>query len=324
MLEKDILVRDVIAAVCQAGTPLGAQIIFCGGTALSQAHGVIDRMSEDADFRIVLPPEIIGQGPKRRFLSAVKAAIESAVTQAGFPLDDEMKGRNGNEYIMGHFAYQSSFATQDEALRPHIKLEITAFEPISQIEIKPLRTVLDRVGAPQGGPLAPYPVVPVVSIADTVADKLVGYLRRTAQDQAGFGRGAYDDRLVRHLYDVYHILERAPESASVDRIAPLLADTVTRDQTTYGNQFRAFRMEPWRVLRDTLNQVATDSATRDRYDSFCRTMIWGATPSFSNVATRFMRFTGTVLDHAQPLSARSTFKKGPRSPQARAGSGFRP
>ncbi|AWP23017.1 hypothetical protein C4901_06490 [Acidiferrobacter sp. SPIII_3] len=44
------------ASSCRrAGSQIGAHIIFCGGTALSQAHGVIERMSEDADFRIVVP-----------------------------------------------------------------------------------------------------------------------------------------------------------------------------------------------------------------------------------------------------------------------------
>ncbi len=302
MLEKDVLVRDVIATVCRAGDALGAQIIFCGGTALSQAHCVIDRMSEDADFRIVVPDDVTGQGPKRRFLSSVKAAIEAAVTQAGFPLDGEMKGRNGNEYIMGQFAYQSAFAGQDEALRPHIKLEITAFNPISPINLRPLRTILDRIGVPQEGG-APAPVVPVVSIADTVADKVVGYLRRTAQDQAGLGRGAYDDRLVRHLYDIYHIVERAPKAVSIDHIAPLLAGVVARDQATYGNQFPAFRENHWGILQETLNAVATDPATRNRYDHFCRAMIWGATPAFQDVAARFTQFAGEALGRAQALAA---------------------
>ena len=59
MIEKDILVADAVRAVCAAGRERGAQIIFAGGTSLSQAQQVIQRMSEDADFRIVLPPDVI-------------------------------------------------------------------------------------------------------------------------------------------------------------------------------------------------------------------------------------------------------------------------
>lgn len=119
MLEKDALVRDAVDAVCRAGPAAGAQIVFCGGTALSQAHGVIERMSEDADFRIVVPETVTGQTAKRRFLSSVKSAIQNTLEAAGFPLDGEMKGCSGNEYIMGHFADQSALATSDEAPPPH-------------------------------------------------------------------------------------------------------------------------------------------------------------------------------------------------------------
>lgn len=309
MLEKDLLVRDAVAVTCRAGRTTGTHIIFCGGTALSQAHEVIDRMSEDADFRIIVPPEITGQNAKRRFLSSVKAAIQKSLEDAGFQLNGEMKGRNGNEYIMGHFAYQSAFVASDEALRPHIKLEITAFEPISTVEVKPLRTILDRIGAPQKNP-SPAPLVPVVSIADTVADKIVGYLRRTAQDQVGLGRGAYDDRLVRHLYDVHAILKRAPLDADPARVAPLVARTVARDQETYGNQFPAFREKPWPVLRETLEQITTDGATRDRYDHFCRSMIWGETPSFGEVATAFTAFARATMEQAAAASAGTKARPG--------------
>jgi hypothetical protein len=294
MLEKDLLVRDAVEIVCRAGSQIGAHIIFCGGTALSQAHGVIERMSEDADFRIVVPKAVTGQTAKRRFLSSIKAAIQKSLEDAGFPLDGEMKGRNGNEYIMGQFAYQSAFTASDGALRPHIKIEITAFAPISPIETKPLRTVLDRIGAPQKDP-PPAPLVPVVSIADTVADKIVGYLRRTAQDQAGLGRGAYDDRLVRHLYDVYAIRKRAADQCPLERLIPLVTQVIARDQAAYGNQFPAFRAEPTSVLLGILESLTSDAATGKRYMRFCQSLIWGETPSYSEVAGTFVIWAHEVL-----------------------------
>ena len=30
------------------------KLLFCGGTSLSKAHGLIERMSEDADLKMVL------------------------------------------------------------------------------------------------------------------------------------------------------------------------------------------------------------------------------------------------------------------------------
>ena len=300
MIEKDILVADAVRAICEAGKSRGAQIIFCGGTALSQAHQVISRMSEDADFRIVLPSDVTSQGQRRNFLSAVKGDILSAMEEAGFPLEGELKARNGNAYIMGNFGYASTFA-QSEALRatslrPLIKLEITAFDPVSQVVERPLITILDRALNRPGNPSAPK--VPVISIEDTLADKMVGYLRRTAADRAGCGRGDYDDRLVRHIYDVHCILQKKGDLSNV--VGPLFAQTAERDRDTYGNQFPAFKDDPFGVLQDEREHIY-DGATKDRYDQFCRTMIYGEVPSFQDAADTFHAFSGRLLDMAREL-----------------------
>ncbi|MBU2792801.1 nucleotidyl transferase AbiEii/AbiGii toxin family protein [Acidithiobacillus thiooxidans] len=169
MIEKDILVADAVRAICAASNARGARIIFGGGTSLSLAQQVIQRMSEDADFRIILPPDVTNPSQRRSFLSDVKTDILSAMEQTGFPLEGDLTARNGNGYIMGNFGYASAFA-HSSALRPHIKLEITAFEPVANIETKPLRTILDRVlDRPVDSTL---PMVPVVSIADTLSDKM--------------------------------------------------------------------------------------------------------------------------------------------------------
>ncbi len=68
-------------------------------------------------------------------------------------------------------------------MRSHIKLEMTAFDPVSPIEYRPLRSILDR--ALGRNPPEDTPMVPVVGLADAVADKVVGYLRRTASHRAG-------------------------------------------------------------------------------------------------------------------------------------------
>lgn len=110
IIEKDILVADAVRAICAAGNARGAQIVFGGGTSLSQAYQVIQRMSEDIDFRIVLPPDVLTQNQRRSFLSATKTDILNAMEQAGFPPEGEFKARNGNAYIMGNFGYASAFA----------------------------------------------------------------------------------------------------------------------------------------------------------------------------------------------------------------------
>lgn len=292
MVEKDILVADAVRIICAAGRQRAAEIIFAGGTSLSQAQQVIQRMSEDADFRIVLPADVISHNQRRKFLSAIKDDIIAAMDQAGFPLHGELKARNGNGYMMGNFSYQSAF-DRSAALRPQIKLEITAFDPVSQVESRPLRTILDRVLNRPPDPALPS--VPVVSIEDTLSDKVVGYLRRTAADRAGCGRGQYDDRLVRHLYDVHCILQAKGDLSAA--VAPLFAGTVERDRETYGNQFPTFRDDPYGVLRDEMAHLE-DGEVRDRYMEFCRTMIYGDIPTFGDAVNSFRGFAARLVRFA--------------------------
>lgn len=300
MLEKDILVRDAVIAMCSVGREHGAVLIFAGGSSLSQAYNIVERMSEDIDFRIVLPSDAQSQNQKRNLLSAIKGDILKTMEEAGFPVDGELKARNGNAYIMGNFQYASAF--QDvEALRPSIKVEVTAFEPVSHVEQRPLQTILERILNQQ--PISGISV-PVVSIEDTLADKVVGYLRRTAAHRSGCGRGGYDDRLVRHMYDTHKAIEQYAGDGLMDRVAPLFLVTVERDRRAYGNQFPAFRDDPWGSLAEERNHLRDDDA-RKRYEVFCRSMIYGETPHFDEVSHSFLNFSGELLDYAQSLRARN-------------------
>lgn len=52
VLEKDLLVTEAILAVTEAMDSIDdVEVVFCGGTCLSKAHGVINRMSEDVDMK---------------------------------------------------------------------------------------------------------------------------------------------------------------------------------------------------------------------------------------------------------------------------------
>lgn len=297
MLEKDILVREAILALKDVGKEDDCRLIFCGGTALSQAHCVIERMSEDADFRIVVP-QGTSRSHRRKLLVHIKEEVGNTLTSYGFPLEGEMRARNENSYIMGNFGYQGRFNTSDNSLRNHIKLEITAFDPVIATTNLPLRSIVDRVR----GVTNQADTIEVVSIADTVADKIVGYLRRTSQDRAGFGRGAYDDRLVRHIYDVHSILTRFQTDIGFDEAAfnhdldTLLPIVVERDRQSYGHQYLAFKDAPYAVL---LNEVAllNNNSTQERYRQFCESMIWGAVPSLEDATNSF----SVLASHLIPL-----------------------
>ena len=53
-LEKDLLVTEILQRIQQLDTG-EIKLVFCGGTSLSKAHGLIERMSEDIDFKVIVP-----------------------------------------------------------------------------------------------------------------------------------------------------------------------------------------------------------------------------------------------------------------------------
>ena len=79
LLEKDEHLTDALRALFALRLE-GVQLLFCGGTSLSKAYGLIERMSEDADLKVVLPDA--GQAPRaeiRRRLSALLTTTVNAL-----------------------------------------------------------------------------------------------------------------------------------------------------------------------------------------------------------------------------------------------------
>ena len=62
-LEKDYFVLEAIKLIQGLPPSQDFRLVFCGGTCLSKAYGILHRMSEDIDFKIV-PSELSAKLPK--------------------------------------------------------------------------------------------------------------------------------------------------------------------------------------------------------------------------------------------------------------------
>src|SRR6476660_2302401 len=103
--EKDIHVTDVLGKLSElefrhsffrgAAHELvedGIRLIFAGGTSLSKAHGLINRMSEDIDLKVILAPPSAELKPdiaNRARLGVVHQAIAGALNELDLPLAKE-------------------------------------------------------------------------------------------------------------------------------------------------------------------------------------------------------------------------------------------
>lgn len=80
VIEKDLLVTQVLHTIASADSG-GIQLVFCGGTCLAKAHGLIQRMSEDIDFKLIVPAGL-SRSARSRCLSQFKKRIADTLRAA--------------------------------------------------------------------------------------------------------------------------------------------------------------------------------------------------------------------------------------------------
>jgi len=271
LLEKD----EHLTAALQAVFALKfehASLVFCGGTSLSKAHGLIERMSEDADIKVVLSHETANwsQTQIRRYLGdEVREQVIKALEAIGLVEDEDSRhSLNSNRYIHSQWTYQRAYGGIT-ALRPNLQLELTARVPIRPIESALLGTLADKLAGRAG---ATFPV-PVVSAAETLAEKVLSFLRRFAQHRSGQMQQSWDTALVRHIYDVHCIISKKPEVLE-DSVSAFVALT-TGDVDEFGYQDAAFAADPKTVLSTALHQVGSDTQSHAEYHGVLLPLVYG-------------------------------------------------
>jgi predicted nucleotidyltransferase component of viral defense system len=123
-VEKDWYVVQLIREITNSAL-FEAQAIFSGGTALSKAHRLLQRFSEDIDFRLILPTGAsASRSQQRKLLSAIRDRLHQVITSL-FPSDAvKWKSRDENQYFAFEIEYPSAFGSSS-ALRPHLQVEFT-------------------------------------------------------------------------------------------------------------------------------------------------------------------------------------------------------
>ncbi len=122
-VEKDWYVTQAIKTVSSVQIPKFS-FVFTGGTALSKAHKLIQRFSEDTDFRVLAPSLSEESGSQqRKILSGFKSQLIEEVKKV-FPLDKEhVLARNGNQFIRLELTYPTFFERQRTAfLKSNIRI----------------------------------------------------------------------------------------------------------------------------------------------------------------------------------------------------------
>ncbi|MBL8483873.1 MAG: nucleotidyl transferase AbiEii/AbiGii toxin family protein [Rhodocyclaceae bacterium] len=270
-IEKDWFVTQAVAAL--AGVDAAPfRLVFSGGTCLARAHKLVQRMSEDIDFKLVpLDTQPVSRSIRRKQLATLREQVTDALRRAGFAIEAaQIRSRNENHYI----AYQLPYASgsgRGQVLRPTIQIELT-YGPLCQpAVVLPVQSLL----AEAFGRNAEVSAIDCVSVTQTAAEKLVAITRRTAMELAGVSR-VPDPSLVRHLYDLHMMSDHIERAAAL----VLARDIALQDAGEFKNQYPAYHADIRGETRRALVAMQSGSTTRARYDSFVDAMVYGKRIAF--------------------------------------------
>jgi hypothetical protein len=268
LVEKDWYVVRALAAINNADVK-PFRLVFSGGTALSRAHRLIRRMSEDLDLKIV------SDEPRSRpELRKLRDNVTNALLHAGFQFDPENAAQrdsgNASRYTIYRLPYMP-LVSGEGALRPEIQIE-TAVWPLRLPSVERSVTSFwaEAFKQPQE-----VPSIPCVALLETIAEKFVALTRRAGAELAEAG-GPRDKTLVRHVYDL-HVVRPHYDPAAV---VALTKEIIRADVEAYGHQFPAYRENPVAETLRAVDGLATDGRFATNYAAFLRDMVYGEAPDF--------------------------------------------
>lgn len=251
LVEKDWHVVRALKALSELDLE-PVHLVFTGGTCLSKAWGIIQRFSEDIDFKADVPTDF--SRPQRREL---RAAIETALTRRDFSMVEPAMVRDEGRFFILKLDYASAFPVLT-GLRPHIQVEVSLRTP--KLAAVP-RSVQSFVGKVQGA----APEVSAIGSADpieTAAEKLSALAWRVLSRQSDSAK--HDASMIRHLYDLAALEGQVTDRKGFDA---LTREIVGLDQGR-GDQARPKEFRA--LLQAMLDDLRTHVHWERDYETFIR------------------------------------------------------
>lgn len=284
-VEKDWYVTQVIRKVSEI-TFRDFQIILTGGTALSKAHNLILRFSEDVDFRVIAPSLADeSKSKQRKTLSAFKDTIIASLKTAFHIDDNKVFARNGNQFVAIEIDYPSLFSRAD-ALRAHILVEFTITGlvlPALQLPVSSFVNELSRQP----------PEVVSVGCTDPVensSDKLSALIWRVPNRVRGQEND--DPDIVRHIHDLSILSDYAIRHPAFKK---LVIETIDRDDQRSPKISGLPLKSKFDILLDILDG---EKEYEKEYERFVMGMSYGqdgSVPTFRNAVDKLRLMITHIL-----------------------------
>ena len=268
-VEKDWYAMRLVATVANTRHG-GLAPVFSGGTSLSKGFGLIQRFSEDLDFKVLLPEAGIGRRERRAYRNAIVEAIRA--DDDWVLRDGDVATANATRFFCCHVGYPTTAAVA-EALRPRLKLEMTLRSPLLRPEERSLHSFVSQA-------LGENPEIPRISCvapAETAADKLSALTWRVLDPGT-----RHDPTLVRHVHDL-----AALEQHTIDYqgFPGLLRQLLDADAARADAAPEIAALPAADRLANALEILDGEPEHAARYGNFVRAMCYGnedETPTFED------------------------------------------
>ena len=258
-IEKDWFVTQVIKILVD-NPYLDFSIVFTGGTALSKAHKLIERFSEDIDFRVVAP-SLEGES-----LSKIRKKLSDFKKYVVGLLEKEFQiinvdARDYNRHFTIYLAYPT-VCEPSEVLRPQIKLELTLSGLLLPGIELPVSSFVNEVA----GQSPEIEGIPCIDPLENAADKLSAITWRIPSRVRG-----EDDKepdIVRHLHDLAKLSKPALNYEGFKQLAvQTIEQDADRSEVLAGLSIHEKLQMMMRILE-------TDPIYPDEYVSFVNGMVY--------------------------------------------------
>src|SRR5579883_1033913 len=271
VIEKDYYVTQVIHTLSNEENE-NFCLVFCGGTCLAKAHKLVQRMSEDVDFKVQLKvTENFSKSRLKKELKELRSLIRSTLIVPDLSVINDVARNEGRDQQIT-LRYPYSFPIQS-TLRPDIKVEFTFADILLSTDELEVKTIIEDT-LKEINLFAP-PATTCISIDETAIEKWVGLTRRIMAIERG--REDDDKTLIRHVYD----LNAINQSNKVNSNFIDLAKTVIiSDGKQFKNQHPEYAADPSTEIKQSLALLKDKPLWKERYEEFIEAMVYDTTRAF--------------------------------------------
>lgn len=261
VVEKDYYVTQVIHALSDIQNEY-FRLVFSGGTCLAKAHRIVNRMSEDIDFKIQIKyNENFSRSRLIKELKKFRAQIKSSLVVPDLTIIEDVT-RNEGKYQRIILKYPYTYPIS-RTLRPDLLVEFTLSDIRLAVEDLSVKTIIEEVL--KEIKLFTPPQTPCISVGETAIEKWVGLTRRVIAIERNYH--PEDDALVRHIYDLNAIKDA---NMINDNFFTLAKTVVSNDAKQIKNQHPEYSSNPADEIRESLLLLKNKPIWKENYQKFLR------------------------------------------------------